>query len=66
MFIVRVSDKDGRLTRKRLPGDYADAQTALKALGAVLTGYVTHGRNEERGYWWARDHEGNEFRFEIK
>lgn len=66
MFIVRLSEKDGRHTRKRLPGDYADAQTAVKALETVLAGYVSHGRDEERGYWWARDHEGNEFRFEIK
>jgi hypothetical protein len=65
LFIVRISETAGRVTRTRLPGEYGDEHAAQKAMETVLTGYTSHGRNDEHGYWWARDRDGNEFKFEI-
>jgi hypothetical protein len=65
LFIVRISETADGLTRTRLPGDYGDGHAAQKAMETVLTGYTSHGRNGEHGYWWARDHDGRQFKFEI-
>jgi hypothetical protein len=65
LLIVRISETADQVTRTRLPGDYRDERAARKAMQTVLTGYTIHGRNDEHDYWWARDHEGREFKFEI-
>jgi hypothetical protein len=64
-FIERISETADGVTRKRLPGDYGDKHAAQKAMKTVLTGYTSHGRNDEQGYWWALDHNGTEFKFVI-
>jgi hypothetical protein len=64
-FIVRISETADGVTRKRLPGDYSDPHAARKAMETVLTGYTSHGRNDEQGYWWARDDDGKEFQLII-
>jgi hypothetical protein len=64
-FIVRISETADGVTRKRLPGDYGDGHAARKAMETVLTGYTSHGRNDEQDYWWARDYNGTEFKFVI-
>jgi hypothetical protein len=63
-FIERINETDG-VTRTRLPGDYGDEQAAKKAVETVLTGYASHGRKYEQGYWWALDHNGTKFKFVI-
>jgi hypothetical protein len=64
-FIERLSDTADGVTRTRLPGDYGDKGAAQKAVKTVLTGYMSQGRNDEEGCWWAFDHNGTVFKFVI-
>ena len=64
-FIVRISETAGGETRKRLPGNYGDKHAARQAVEKVVSGYKSHGRNDEQGYWWGRDYDGAEFKFVI-
>ena len=66
LFIVRVSETADRTIRKRLPGYYGDGQKAWQALEKFLVTYEKHGRNDEHGYSWARDDEGNLFKFFVE
>ena len=65
LFIVRMRETADGTTRTRLPGEYTDAHAATRGVEMMLAGYQSHGRNDEHGYWWARDHEGREFKFVI-
>lgn len=66
LIIVRIAETaEGRTTRMTLPGDYGNAQAAMRGLEMILAGYTSYGRNEEQGYWWARDYKAEEFRFVI-
>lgn len=66
LIIARIAETaKGRTTRMTLPGAYEDAPAAMRGLETILAGYTSHGRNEEQGYWWARDYKGEEFRFVI-
>lgn len=63
--ILRISEVGDQLTPTRLPGNYGDSHEATAALDEVLVGFESHGYNAEHGYHWARDHDGNQFRFVI-
>jgi hypothetical protein len=65
LFIVRITENGDRTTRTRLPGYYGDGQQAVQAMEKVLATYPHHGRNDEHGYWWARDDQNRQFKFEI-
>jgi hypothetical protein len=54
-----------QLTPTRLAGNYGNSQEATVALEDILARFESHGFNAEHGYHWARDHEGNQFRFVI-
>jgi len=64
-FIERLSETADGVKRKRLPGDYGDKHAAELAVEKVVSGYKSHGRNDEQGYWWGRDYDGAEFKFVI-
>ena len=66
LFIVRVSETDERMIRTRLPGFYGDGQKAVAALEKELGKCTSHGRNDEQGYSWARDDQGNLFKFFVE
>jgi hypothetical protein len=63
--IIRISEVGDQLTPTRLAGNYDNSQEATVALEDMLAGFESHGFNTEHGYHWARDHEGNQFRFVI-
>jgi hypothetical protein len=53
------------MARARLPGDYDNWSDAIKAIEKIVAEYPSHGRNDERGDWWARDNAGQRFQFVI-
>ena len=63
--IIRITEVGDQLTPTRLAGNYHDSQEAMVALEEVLAGFESRGYNAEHGYHWARDQEGNQFRFVI-
>ena len=65
LIIVRIKEKPDGVTRTTLPERYGDGQQALMCIEKILASYKSHGRNDEHGYWWARDSQGEEFRFVI-
>ena len=64
-FIVRISEIADDIVKFVLPGYYGDDQQATEGMKQVLAEYPNHGRNEELGYWWARDESGSQFKFVI-
>lgn len=48
-----------------LPGSYEDHQQAELALKEMLAKYNNSGRNDEQGYWWAYDAQGQTIKFLI-
>jgi hypothetical protein len=65
LIIVRIKEKADGVKRTMLPQRYGDGQQAIQGMKKVLSGYKNSGRNDEHGYWWARDDQGEEFKFVI-
>jgi hypothetical protein len=65
LVIVRTSKINGRSKRQILPGAYGDKSSAERIAKQLVEGYAQHGIIIEGCFWWTRNKEGRQFKFEI-